>query len=82
VLGVADDHPGAGAEDRPSRLVVSAQRRLQAGRLDALGDRRALAAGDDKAVEAVEVPGGSDLGRFGAELAQSAAVRLEVPLDR
>ena len=52
VLGVADDHPGAGAEDRPPGLVVGAQRRLQPGRLDPLADRRALAAGDDQAVEA------------------------------
>jgi hypothetical protein len=30
VLGVADDQPGAGAEDRPPGLVMRAQRRLQA----------------------------------------------------
>ena len=32
VLVVADDHPGAGAEDRPPALVVGADRRLQARR--------------------------------------------------
>jgi hypothetical protein len=82
VPGVADDHPGAGAEDRPAGLVVSSQRRPQAGRLDPLGDRRALAAGDDQAVEAGQVLGGSDCGRLGAELAQDADVGLEVALDR
>jgi hypothetical protein len=81
VVGVADDHPGAGAEDRPPRLVVGAQRRLQAGRLDALADRRALAAGDDQAVEALHVRGYADLARLGSELAQGAGVRLEVALD-
>jgi hypothetical protein len=61
---------------------VSSQRRLEAGRLDSLADRRALAAGDDEAVEAVEVVGDADLGRLGAELTQDAGVRLEVALDR
>jgi hypothetical protein len=82
MIGVAGDHPGAGAEDRAARLVMGAQRRLQAGRLDALGDRRALAAGDDQAVEVVELGGNADLGRLCPELAQSARVRLEVALDR
>jgi hypothetical protein len=82
VLGIADDQPGAGAEDRPAGLVVDAQRRLQAGRLDALDDRRALATGDDQSVEPVEIPGGADLGCLGAELAQRPRVRPEVALDR
>jgi hypothetical protein len=62
--------------------VVSPQRRLQAGRLDSLADRRALAAGDDKTVEAGQVFGNADIGGLGAELAQNACVRLEVALDR
>jgi hypothetical protein len=82
VLGVTDDQTGAGAEDRPAGVVVRPQRRLQTGRLDSLGDRRALAAGDDKAVEAVEIPGGANLGRLGAKLAQDTGVSLEVALDR
>jgi hypothetical protein len=82
MLRVADDQAGAGAEDRAGGLVVSAQRRLDAGRLDALGDRRALATGDDQAVEAVEVLSGANLGRFGAELAQRASVGPEAALDR
>jgi hypothetical protein len=82
VVGVADDQAGAGAEDRPPGLVVSTQRRLQLRRLDALGDRRALAAGDDEAVQAIEVRGRADLGYFGAELAQGAGVSLEVALQR
>jgi hypothetical protein len=82
VLGVADDQPGAGAEDRATRLVVGAKRRVEPRRLDALDDRRALAARDDQAVEAGEVVGGADLACFGAELAQRLGVRLEVALDR
>jgi hypothetical protein len=82
VVGVADDQAGAGAEDRPPGLVVGAQRRLQAGGLDPLADRRALAAGDDEAVEALEVGGSADLGYVGAEPAQRAGVGLEVPLQR
>jgi hypothetical protein len=61
---------------------VGPQRRLQARRLDPLGDRRALAAGNDEAVEAVEVRGGADLARLGAELTQDAGMRLEPALDR
>jgi len=82
VLGIADDESGAGAEDRPAGLVMGPQRRLQARRLDPLDDRRALATGDDEAVEPVELPGGADLGYFGAELAQGAGVRLEIALQR
>jgi hypothetical protein len=82
MLGVADDQPGAGAEDRPAGLVVGTQRRLQPGRLDALDDRRALAAGDDQPVEPVEVRGDTDLGCLSAQLPQRPGVRLEVALDR
>jgi hypothetical protein len=62
--------------------VVRPQRRLEAGRLEALDDRRALAAGDDEPVEAVEVLGDANLGRLGAELPQRAGVRPEAALDR
>jgi hypothetical protein len=82
VVGVADDHPGAGAEDRPAGFVVEAQRRLQAGGLDALDDRRALTAGEDEPVEAVQVGGGAYLGCLGAEAAQDAGVCLEAALER
>jgi hypothetical protein len=82
VLGGADDQAGAGAEDRPAGLVVGAERRLQAGRGDALDDRRALAAGDDEPVEALQLGGRADLAYFGAELAQGAGVRPEVTLQR
>ena len=82
VLGVADDQPGAGAEDRPAGLVVGAERRLQPRRLDSLGDRRALAAGDDEAVEPLQLGRGADLDDLGAEPAQRAGVCLEVPLQR
>jgi hypothetical protein len=60
---------------------VGAQSWLQPRRLDALGDRRALTAGDDQAVEAVDVRRRADLGCFGAELAQGSGVSLEVALE-
>jgi hypothetical protein len=82
VLGVADDQAGTGAEDRLSGFVMGPQRRLQSGRLDPLGDRGALAAGDDQAVETVQIPRRANLGDLGAELAQDPAVGLEVALDR
>jgi hypothetical protein len=82
VVGVADDQPSAGAEDRSPGLVVGAQRRLQPRRLDSLGDRRALAARDDEAVKALEPGCGADLGRLSAESAQRAGVSLEVTLER
>ena len=46
-----------------------------------LRDRRALAAGDDQAVEAVEVLGPADLAGLGAELAQHLQVGFEAALD-
>jgi hypothetical protein len=82
VIGVADDHPGAGAEDRTAAFVVGAQGRPQSGRLDPLADRRALAAGDHQPVETPQVVGNADLVYLGAELAQDAGVSLEVALDR
>jgi len=82
VVGIADDQARAGAEDRPAGLVMGPQGRLQPGRLDPLGDRRALAAGYDQPVEIGQVAGDADLGRLGAELAQGPRVGLEVALDR
>jgi len=82
VLVVADDQPGAGAENRAARPMMGANRRRQPRRLDPLADRRALAAGDDEAVEPAEVVGGANLGCLGAELAQRPRVRLETALDR
>ena len=82
VLGIADDHPGAGAEDRPAGLVVGPQRRLEPGGIDSLADRGALAAGNDEAVEPLEVGRETDLADLGAELAQDPGVRVEVALDR
>jgi len=82
VLVVADDQAGAGAEDRRAGLIQGQDRRLQAGRLDSLADRRALAAGDDETVEPGGVLGGADLRRLGAKLPQRARVRLEIALQR
>ncbi len=82
VVGVADDQPGAGAENRPAGPVMVAQSRLEPGDLDPLGDRRALAAGNDEAVETLQVGREADLGYLGAEPAQRTGVGLEVPLER
>jgi hypothetical protein len=82
VVGVTDDQPGTGAKDRPAGLVVSPKGRLQPSDLDPLGDRRALAAGDDETVEADDFGGGSNLGYIGAESAQGAGVCLEIALQR
>jgi hypothetical protein len=81
MIGVADDHPRTGAENRGAAGVQGLDRRLQPGRLDSLANRRALAAGDDQAVETVNVGGSADLGCFGAELAQGEGVRFEVALQ-
>jgi hypothetical protein len=62
--------------------VVLAQPRLQTGGGDPLADRRALATGDDETVETIQVIGGTNLARLGAELVQNATVGLEVALDR
>ena len=83
VLVVADDHPGAGAEDRPPRLVVGADRRLEARRLDPLRDRRALAAGDDEPVEVLEVGRGrGPRSTLAPSWRSIRRVGLEVALDR
>jgi hypothetical protein len=82
VVGIADDQPGAGAEDRSAGLVVGTQSRLQPGDLDPLDDRRALATGDDEPVEALDPGGGANLGYLGAEPAQGSGVSLEITLER
>ncbi len=61
---------------------MGAQRRFQAAGLDSLADRRALAAGDDEAVQARQILGSSNLDRFGAEPAQDEKVGCEPPLER
>jgi hypothetical protein len=61
--------------------VVLAQRRLQPGRLDPLADRRALAAGDDEAVQPLDRGRGANLADLRAEPAQDLGVRLEIALQ-
>ena len=79
---VADDHPRAGAEDRPAGVGVGADRRLEPVALDRLRDRRALAAGDDEPVEAARARRASRTStRVGAELAQHPHVGGEVALE-
>ena len=54
VLVIADDQPGAGAEDRPPRLVMGDQPRLESRRGDQPRHRRRLAARDHQAVESLQ----------------------------
>src|SRR5215218_4336884 len=82
VLGVADDHPRARAENRPPRLDVGANRGLEPVPLDRLRDRGRLAAGDDERVEAIQLLRVADLDRVGAEPAQHLGVRREAALAR
>jgi hypothetical protein len=81
MLGVADDQPGAGTEDRLAGLVVGAQPGLQARRRDQFGDRRRLAARDDQAVEPRQPLRRTYLDRLRAKPAQRLGVRLEVALQ-
>src|SRR5436190_22014009 len=80
VVPVADDHPGAGAQDRPPLLEMSADRRLEAVALDRLHDRGALAAGYHEAVELPQLRRRPDLDRLGAERSQHLGVLGEVAL--
>jgi len=79
---VADDQAGAGAEDRRSGRVQAADRRPQPRRLDQLADRRALAARNYQAVQALEIGRNPDLADSSAKLAQRTRVRLETALQR
>ena len=54
-LARQDDHPGARAEDRGAAIGEVEDRLAQAPALDELAHRRALAAGQDQAADALEV---------------------------
>ena len=82
VLAVEHDHARAGAEHRRAGARELAQRLGEPLALDPERHRRRLAAGDDQAVEPVEVGGHAHLAHVGAEAAQHLAVRLEVALER
>ena len=55
MLAIADDHPGAGAEDRPAGRGMGADRRLEPVALDRLRDRRRLATRNHEPVELAEL---------------------------
>ena len=78
MVAVEQDHPGAGAEDRP---LEAPDRLLDPVEPHQPRDRGRLAAGDDQAVEAVELLGLAHLDRLGAEAAQHGRVLAEVALD-
>src|SRR5690242_18029998 len=77
VVAVEDDHPRAGAEDRAAEL---AHRLVEAVEPHEPADRGRLPAGDDEAVEAVEVLREPDLHRLRVEPPQHGRVLAEVPL--
>src|SRR3954454_20089250 len=82
VLAVEHDHPRAGAEHGRAAADELAQRLRQPLALDAQRHRGRLAAGHHEPVEPLEVTRHAHLARLGAELAQEAAVGLEVALQR
>ena len=77
VVAVEDDHPRARPEDRAAEL---AHRLVEAVEPHQPADRGRLAAGDDEAVEPLELLGEPDLDRLGAEPPQHGGVLAEVPL--
>ena len=77
VVAVEDDHPGARPEDRAVEL---AHRVVEVVEAHEPRDRGRLAAGDDEAVEPVELLGKPNLDRLRAEPPQHGGVLAEVPL--
>ena len=77
MVAVEQDHPGAGAQDRP---LEAPDRLLEPVEADQAADRRGLAAGDDEPVEAVELLGLPHLDDVGAEAPQHRRVLAEIPL--
>ena len=80
-LAREQDHAGAGAEDRRARRRQVEDRLAQAPAVDELAHRRALAAGQDEAGEAVEVGRQAHLDALDADLAQHGEVLGERTLD-
>src|SRR5215471_312997 len=78
VAAVEEDHPGAGAEDRP---LEAANRLLQAVEAHQAADCRRLPARDDQPVELRQLLGLAHLERLGAEPAQHGRVLAHVALD-
>ena len=79
MAAVEQDHSGAGAEQRP---LEGADRLFQAVQAHEPGDRRRLAAGNDQAVEMVQLLRLAHLDGLGAQPAQHRGVLAEVPLHR
>src|SRR5262245_55250034 len=77
MVAAEHDHPGARAEDR---AVEAAQGVVEAVETHEPRDRGRLAAGDDQAVETVELLGKPDLDRVRAEPPEHVCVLTEVPL--
>src|SRR5207249_342325 len=76
MVAVADDHPGAAAEDRAARLVEGRDRLVQALALHPHRDGGRLPAGDHQPVETDELIRGADLAGRRAERFQHSAVSL------
>src|SRR5438552_5236317 len=78
VVAVEDDHARARPEDRAAEL---AHRLVEAVEAHQTGDRGRLAAGNDEAVEPLELLRKPHLDRLGAEPPQYGGVFPEVPLN-
>ena len=80
VVAVADDHPGAGAEDRPPGMRVGADGLGEPVALDRFRDRRRLAAGDHEGLDAFQLSRSAHLDRVGADRLEHPGVGREIAL--
>src|SRR5262249_23279826 len=81
MVAVADDHPGAAAEDRHPGVVMGADRIVQAVPLHPPGDRGPLPARDHEAVEPLQRLTPANLDDVGPQPLQHQPMGLEVALD-
>ena len=77
MVAVEHDHAGAGTEDGAPEVANGL---VEAVELHETRERRRLPAGDDEAVEALELPGLAHLDDVGAEAPQHRGVLAEVAL--
>src|SRR5216117_2939616 len=77
-----ENQPGAGAEDRPPLGVELLERRHEPPLVHEFEQRRALAPGNDEAVDVRELLGLADFARLDAAPPQRLGVEVEVALQR
>ena len=81
VVPIQHDHPGAGAQDRPTARDELDERRTKPFTLHAEPDGGGLATGDHERVEPVEVRGRAYLAYLRTELGQGPCVSFEPALQ-